>query len=38
LTIVVSNEVKLGNYAITIKVSGENVPEKVAIQKIMVIP
>ena len=38
LTIKVSSNVKPGNYTITIKVSGENVPEKIFTPKVMVVP
>jgi len=38
LTIIVSNDVQPGNYTITIKVSAENVPEKIFTPKTMVVP
>jgi len=38
VTIIASKNVKPGNYTITIKVSGENVPEKILTPKVMVVP
>jgi len=38
LTISVSSNVKPGNYTITVKVSGENIPEKTFTPKVIVVP